>query len=558
MEVICSDEKDVQEKTETVILVVEDDEGINNLISRTLERAGFATMSALDGASAIVNIGTRSDIMLMLDYQLSDMTGKQVIEKLLEMGQVVPFIMVTGQGDEKTAVDMMKLGARDYIIKNAGFMDQLPRVVSRALEQVRIEKKLELAESKLRNSQGRFIQMSELSPFPIWFLDANEQTEYMNPQFTKVFGYTAEDMPTISEWFELAFPKPAEREKAKLLWETDLSTLNNLDSVKYEFDARSKDGSTKIVTMRLLKMEDQTLYLIFHDITETKKADQLIREQYDEIEVHAYELESSNTELKNAQEQLTKTNRELQSTLDELRSSHDQLLQSAKLAAIGELVSGVAHELNNPLSAVAMHTELLGSKICDENLNKHIDTISTQTERAISIVKNLLSFSRKHEPRRELVSINEAIDSSLSLRSYDLNLDNIEILLELDRHQPKSLADFRQLQQVFLNLINNAAQSMSDTHGRGKLVIESYTVGDMVRISFADDGAGIPEDKRKRIFEPFFTTKDVGKGTGLGLSICYGIMEEHGGCIYTENTDGGGATFVVELPVILETFDCPL
>lgn len=557
METTYANEK-VREETGTLILVVEDDEGLNNLISKTLERSGFQTISALQGSTAIEQIMSHNNVMIVLDYQLTDMTGKQLIEQLLEMGKVVPFVMVTGQGDERTAVEMMKLGARDYLVKDTGFMDQLPRVVSRALEQVNVETKLVHAEEELRHSQERFRQMSELSPFPIWFLTANEQTEYMNPRFTKVFGYTADDLPNITQWFEQAFPKPDEREKVKISWDKDRSTLNDLDSVKHEFNVINKDGSTKAATMRLLKMEDQTLYLVFHDITETKKADQLIRDQYDEIEVHAYELESSNTELKQAQEKLTTTNRELQTILDELRSSHDQLLQSAKLAAIGELVSGVAHELNNPLSAVAMHTELLGSKVSDEDAMKHIDTISEQTERAISIVKNLLSFSRKQEPRRDLISVNEAVESSLSLRSYDLNLDNIEIILELDRNNPKTLADFRQLQQVFLNLINNAAQSMSEAHGKGRLVIESYTVDDMVRVSFSDDGAGIPEGKKERIFEPFFTTKDVGKGTGLGLSICYGIIEEHGGCIFTENTDGGGATFVVELPETLETFDCPL
>lgn len=558
METMCLDEV-IREDTGTVILVVEDDEGLNNLISRTLRRAGFETESAFDGASAIEIICSNRQMILVLDYQLSDMTGKQVIEKLLEMGHLVPFVMVTGQGDEKTAVDMMKLGAQDYLIKDAGFMDQLPRVVGRTLEQVRMETKLQHAETELQHNREQFRQMSELSPFPIWFLDANGQTRYMNPQFTRVFGYTPEDLPNISEWFKLAFPKPFDREKAKLSWETDRETLSDLDSVKHEFDVRCKDSSPKIVTMRLLKMKDQTLYLVFHDITETKKADQLIREQYDEIEVHAYELESSNAELKDAQEKLTKTNRELQSALDELKSSQDQLLQSAKLAAIGELVSGVAHELNNPLSAVAMHTELLDSKINDdENLTKHLETISAQTDRAISIVKNLLSFSRKQEPCRDVVSINEAVESSLLLRSYDLNLDNIEVVLELDRNQPKTLADFRQLQQIFLNLISNAEQSMNEAHGGGKLIIESYTIGEMVRVSFADDGLGIPEDKKERIFEPFFTTKDVGKGTGLGLSICYGIIEEHGGYIYAQNTDGGGATFIVELPLTIETFDCPL
>ena len=225
----------------------------------------------------------------------------------------------------------------------------------------------------------------------------------------------------------------------------------------------------------------------------------------------------------------------------------------------GGLTLSASHpELNNPLSAIAMHTELIDSKTDDERLKKHIEMIGDQAERATVIVKNLLSFSRKTDQSKDVISVNEAIESSVALRVYELNLDNINVIQELDKNNPYTLADFRQLQQIFLNIINNAAYAMKEANGKGELLIETWTIGDIIRISFTDDGPGIPADKIDRIFEPFYTTKDVGQGTGLGLSICYGILEEHGGRIYAESRDGNGATFVVELPLVRDTFDVPL
>jgi signal transduction histidine kinase len=188
----------------------------------------------------------------------------------------------------------------------------------------------------------------------------------------------------------------------------------------------------------------------------------------------------------------------------------------------------------------------------DETLRKDLDTIYRESQRAAKITQNLLSFARRHEPEKHLISINEAIEKTLELQAHPMKVNNIELVLELDPELPKTLADFHQMQQVFMNIINNAEQAMVEAHGKGKLIVKTQKVGSTIRISFADNGPGIPEKNMKRIFDPFFTTKEVGKGTGLGLSICYGLVEAHGGRIYARSKLGQGATFVVEIPIVSE------
>ena len=233
------------------------------------------------------------------------------------------------------------------------------------------------------------------------------------------------------------------------------------------------------------------------------------------------------------------------------RKRMEQQLQLAgRLAAVGELAAGVAHELNNPLAAVQAFAQFLADKDnLDETTKSDVETIYREAQRATRITANLLRFAHRHKPEIRLVSINETLEKSLQLHAYRMKVNNIEILVEPDPDLPMIMADFHQMQQVFVNIINNAEQAMTEAHSKGKLRVETQRVGEMIRIAFTDDGPGISEDNLKRIFDPFFTTKDVGKGTGLGLSICYGIVEEHGGHMYARSKPGKGATFVVELPI---------
>jgi PAS domain S-box-containing protein len=238
---------------------------------------------------------------------------------------------------------------------------------------------------------------------------------------------------------------------------------------------------------------------------------------------------------------------------EEKQKMEEQLRLAGRLAAVGELAAGVAHELNNPLAAIQGYSQFLSSSNnLDEATKKDVETIYREALRASKITQNLLSFARRHEPEKRLISLNEVLEKTIELRAHPLKVGNIELVTELAPDLPKTMADFYQLQQVFVNIINNAEQAMAAAHGKGKLVIKTEKSNGMIQITFTDDGPGISEENMKRIFDPFFTTKEVGKGTGLGLPICYGIAKAHGGRIYAKSKVGEGATFTVEIPIVSE------
>jgi len=238
---------------------------------------------------------------------------------------------------------------------------------------------------------------------------------------------------------------------------------------------------------------------------------------------------------------------------EEMRLELERRTQNAsRLAIIGEMAAGIAHEINNPLTPIIGFSELLLNKELPPEVKDELKIIYDSARRTADVTRRLLTFARQGKPLRSLSRINEIIDATLKLRSYHLKSNGIQVITQLDPELPPTLADAGQLQQVFLNLIMNAEFAMQQAHGGGKLVVRTERQGDAIRISFQDDGPGISAENQARLFTPFFTTKKIGEGTGLGLSVCHGIIAEHKGRIYAESPAAGGAVFIVELPILTQ------
>jgi two-component system, NtrC family, sensor kinase len=236
--------------------------------------------------------------------------------------------------------------------------------------------------------------------------------------------------------------------------------------------------------------------------------------------------------------------------VSEERAKQERIYLTDRLISIGEIASGVAHELNNPLTSIIGLSGMLAKENFEKETREDLSAIKSEAERCAAIVRNLLTFARKHAVKREAVHVGKIVEDVLKLRSYELNAQNIKVETRFEPDLPEIMADYFQMQQVFLNLILNAESAMLGANGSGTLKISGLLVDEHVNVSFADDGPGILPQNVKNLFTPFFTTKEVGKGTGLGLSISYGIVTSHGGKIYLGDSGGKGANFIVELPIM--------
>lgn len=238
----------------------------------------------------------------------------------------------------------------------------------------------------------------------------------------------------------------------------------------------------------------------------------------------------------------------------ELGETQAQQAQSAKLAAMGELVASVAHELNNPLTGIAGISQLLLRRDLEPRARAEAEMIHQEATRSTKIVENLLSYARARQSEKAYTSINAAVNAALELRHYHLMVNNIDVVTELQANLPRTMADPHKIQQVALNLLINAEQAMISSGVGSKITISTHVVGrDSIRFTVADDGPGIAQGLIDKVFDPFFTTKDESGGTGLGLSLCYAIVQEHGGTMRVMSTQGVGTEFTIHMPVVAAT-----
>jgi len=356
------------------------------------------------------------------------------------------------------------------------------------------------AQETLARSEARYRHLVESASDAIVTLDANGRFTTVNHAAENISGYKREEL--VGQWFapmlpDDDLPKALGHFQQALAGETGL-----FDSQFYR-----KDGEVRTISITYsTPQKDEEVLCLIRDVTDQKML-------------------------------------------------QEQLIQSEKMSAIGQLVSGVAHELNNPLAGISAFAQLLlAEKRFPPDQRTAAETIYSEARRASRIVQNLLTFARQHKAEKVPTAINQVLDDTLELRGYELRVRGIDVRREYDESIPDTMADAHQLQQVFLNLITNAEQAMEQRDGHHhRLTVSTRGNADAIRIEVEDTGAGIPANLIERIFNPFFTTKPTGSGTGLGLSISLGIVREHEGKIWAENAaqsaGGGGARFVVEIPI---------
>jgi len=238
--------------------------------------------------------------------------------------------------------------------------------------------------------------------------------------------------------------------------------------------------------------------------------------------------------------------------ITDLKSARRSLQVTEKLSAMGELVSGVAHELNNPLTGVLGYAQLLMGGAMDARQRKSVERIFESALRCQKIVQNLLAFARRYPSEKRYLGLNGIIEKTLDLKGYQLRVNNLKVAKNLDPLIPKTMLDFNQMQQVLLNLMNNAEHAIASHRGQGTLSLSTSARDGAIRLEVKDDGPGMPPEVLARIFDPFFTTKEVGEGAGLGLSVSYGIIKDHGGRIWADSRAGEGTSMIIELPVVAD------
>jgi PAS domain S-box-containing protein len=357
----------------------------------------------------------------------------------------------------------------------------------------------------LRESQEFSTGLLENSPNPISVMNPDTSIRYVNPAFEKLTGFK------LAEITGMKAPYPWWPKEGNKVMALALKNAMVAGGKKSEHAFQKKNGKPFWVMLNSAPVvyRKKLLYFLISwlDITDRKRAE----EEKVELEQKAH--------------------------------------LASRLASIGEMASGIAHEINNPLTAVIGFAQLLMDADLPEEIKEDLTIIHKEAQRAAGVARNLLTFARKHAPSKQPTNVNSIIEGVLKLRAYEQNVSNIKINAELASDLPEVMADYSQLQQVFINIILNAEAAMLEANNGGTLTITTQKFNHSIRASFADDGPGINKENMDRIFDPFFTTKEVGKGTGLGLSVCHGIISEHGGKIYARSKLGSGTTFIVELPV---------
>ncbi len=487
--------------TSSTILIVEDDEGLSRLIEKSLKTIDITVKVVHNGADAIDCIVSKPPLITLMDYQLPDMTAIQIVDSLKAQKVDFPFIVMTGHGDEKVAVEMMKAGARDYIVKQGQFFELLPSIIKWVFKELESERKLHQANEALEISEKKYRSIIDNALVGVFKSNINGDVLYANNAMSQMFGYASpEDMMTGS--MLQIYKNKTDRDSL-------LSKLKISGSVdEFECECIKKDGSGVDIILTATLDSDKISGMMIN-ITSRKRMEKI-------------------------------------------------LIQSEKLRAMGVMAAGIAHDFNNVLAIINGYTQLLESG-CDgnEELLNGFRAINKAVDDGSETVRRLSEFTRMEKSTAKHISVNmvEIIEQSIdfSKPKWKDVAQASGATYEIDTEGLASVSDIlgnpAELREIIINMINNSIDAMPEG---GRITFRAWEKGSAVFMSMADNGCGMSKEVQSKIFDPFYTTKGV-DGSGLGMSVSYGIVGKHGGKIDLISQVGKGTVFTIELPIATET-----
>jgi two-component system NtrC family sensor kinase len=481
----------MKEVTKPVILFIGGNVDDHGAIKEAFRGHGSGSLRFAMNAEAGLDIAGRKPLKALFIYEtLTDMDGFTLLEKFRKMKIQAPLIMITREDCEASGLKAIKKGAKDYVVRKSGYTNTLLFVLERAIARFKLDTERANLEKSIKKSRQMWMAIIDGIKDFIFIVDEESKIFGANRALAQLFG---------------KHPKDLLGKNIKELFEEDLLSV-----------------LSKSVGSELPQTEEKDV----------------LGETY---LISSFPLQYNNTSLTIC----------VMKNISEMRMLKEQLYHSYKLASLGLLISGIAHELNNPITGIITFAEVLRMKSKDEKIGAGLGRILDGAERCKRVIENLLTFSRQKVPSKSLESINDIIDRAVELRNYWLRKLNIDVAKEYGKI-PTALLDSQQLQQVILNILLNAEQAIADAKRNDGNVTFTTRYDERngnISVEISDNGPGIPEDVISRVFDPFFTTKPVGTGTGLGLSIAHGVIAEHGGKIWVESSRGKGTTFFIDIPL---------
>lgn len=525
------------------VLLVDDSDLVRSVLRELLETRGYRVIEAADGKEGLELFDRYRPDIVLTDLQMPEMDGLTFIAKLNDRYINVPVIVISGEGSLSEAIEAVRLGAWDYLIKPIRDVRELEITITRALERARLlddnyryrqhlEELVQSQTREIREGKERFSQLflQHEDAIILFRLDSFEIVD-ANPAAAELYGYDRDELLCT-------FPWPFVGEGHKELQESLLAALGQYGRFDvFRLTHLRKDGTPVVVSMRgklVTISDDKVVYCSTRDITEKIRLE------------------------------------------EDVRDTQAKLIQANKMASLGMLSSGIAHEINNPNNFIMLNSSLLAEtwqgvlEILEEHAAEHGDfylagqrfsEVREETPRLIAglsegarriqaIVETLKGFVREDpQGSEECVDINRTVQMAMTLLSHEIRKYACNIALDLDSNLPHVLGKSQQIEQVVINLVTNALHAVTGNGGGIRLATSYDRAGEFVIISVQDDGIGMTKEELERVAEPFFTTRSAQGGTGLGVSISLSIVREHNGTLDYASEQGYGTTVSVRFPV---------